>query len=247
MLMHTHISPSILILCAALLLPLLLMWGTWVCTHGMSISNRMLIRTALLLVIVFVPMFILFEIIPVSLTDMSYEITMIAAFVFYWGYCILRIVKHSKKGPVLLREAGITMERSVALILGVILFVFLGVWLFRYSGFVGSGAIKLTPDIGNVCTDLFFLTVAVQSIIWGMTGWQITENGILSAQQGLTKWSNIKWYNWDGDYETTLVLHLHKGIWKDIYLRISQNQKDSVEAILSEKMIHATKLASSPV
>ena len=116
----------------------------------------MLIRTALLLVIVFVPMSILFEIIPVSLTDMSHEITMIAAFVFYWGYCILRIVKHSKKGPVLLKEAGITMERAVALILGVILFVFFGVWLFRYSGFVGSDAIKLTPSIGNVCANLFF-------------------------------------------------------------------------------------------
>jgi hypothetical protein len=247
MLMHTHISPSIFITGMVFIVPLIIGWCIWAYTHGVQISNRIFVKVALLFVIVLVPLFIIFAIIPASQKSIFDDILMILVLLFYWPYCILRIVKRSKKGQVLLKEVGITMERAAALILGVILFAFFGVWLFRYSGFAGSDAIKLTPSIGNVCANLFFLTLAVQSIIWGMTGWQITENGILSSQQGLTKWSNIKSYGWGGAYEATLVLNLHKGIWKDVYLKISQNQKDSIEAILSEKMSPAAKFASSLV
>jgi hypothetical protein len=245
MLMHTHISTWIFFLGTALV-PLFLVWGTWVCTHGMSISNRMFIRTALLLVIVFIPMFILFEIIPVSLTDMSHEIIMIGVLAFYWSHCILRLIRYSERGQVLLRASGINLQRLIGLILGVIIFLMLGRLFFDYVAFAWPLTLKLTPRIGDICFYMLMLTFGIQSIIWS-TGWQITENGILSSQQGLTKWSNIKSYNWGGDYEATLVLRLHKGIWKDSYLRIPLNQKDSVEAILLEKTTPATKLVSSPV
>jgi hypothetical protein len=245
MLIHTHISSSIFFLGTALLMPLLLVWGVWVCIHGMKISNRMLIRTALLLVIVFVPMSILFEIIPVSLTDMSHEIIMIGALAFYWSYCILRLIRYSERGQVLLRASGINLQRFIGLILGVIIFLMLGRLFFDYVAFAWPLTLKLTPRIGDICCYMLILTLGIQSIIWS-AGWQITENGILSSQQGLTKWSNIKSYNWSGDYEATLVLHLNKGIWKNIYLRISQNQKDSVEAILSEKTAPTAKLVSPP-
>ena len=86
--------------------------------------------------------------------------------VFYWGYCILRLIRYSERGQVLLRASGINLQRLIGLILGVIIFLMLGRLFFDYAAFAWPLTLKLTPRIGDICFYMLILTLGIQSIIW---------------------------------------------------------------------------------
>jgi len=236
----------VLISGAVFILPAFFAWGLWSFTHGIKIADQMLIRTALLIVIVSVPLFILFAVIPNSLKDTTNIIIMVLVLACYWGYCISRLVRRSKKGQILLKAAGVTEERIFILIMSVIILIIVGKQFVEYFILSGSDALKPAPGIFDICFYLLLLAFGVQFTFWSITGVQITENGIICPYQGMIKWDKIRFYAWAGRYDTTLVLRLNKGIWKNIYLRIPLHQKDSAEAILSEKITRTAQFVNMP-
>jgi hypothetical protein len=99
--MHTHIPPWVLIPGVIFILPfvltLVLMWGLWALQYDIKISTRILIRGALLLAIVLVPLLIFFANIPSPLKDKVSTGFALGALVFYWLFVIRQWIRRSRK------------------------------------------------------------------------------------------------------------------------------------------------------
>lgn len=246
MLANINIIERAIIIGVIFIIPLFLVWGLQSFMHGIKIADKMIIRAALLIVIVLVPMGIFFAFIPVSLKDTSRAIIMILVLICYWGYSILRLIRRSRKGQILLKAASITADHIFILILSATILIIIGKQLLGYFTPSGSVDLKATPGISDICVYLLLLTFSIQFIFGSIEGVQITENGIFCPYRGMIKWDNIRSYAWAGRYDATLVLRLNKGFWKNIYLRIPFHQKDSAEAVLSEKIARTTQSISIP-
>jgi hypothetical protein len=223
MLMHTHIPPWIFILSVVYILPFIFIWGLWTLEFGFRISTKILIRFVLLYVIITVLMYLFFANVPAKIKESVYTFLSLAILLFYWGVIIFQLIRHSRKGQVLLHIHGSTANSILFCALFIIILItggreLLDKFIFR-----------------NLFSFLLFVTLAAQLFIGNLYGIKITEFGLFYWGY-LISWEKVKSYSWGGRNNSTLNLQLKRHFWKNLYFRIPLYQKDSVDAILSEKL-----------